>query len=301
MTALHDLNTALAAVADTAHQATVRIGRDGRASGTVIADGIVLTNAHAMRDRTTQVSFADGRTSQAELLATDADGDLVTLSVDTSGVAPLIWAEAEPLQGHFIVAGHGDGSVAVGSVAASGRTFRGPRGRSVANALEHTASLARGASGGPVVDADGRLVALNTNRTEAGYQAVSLVGPTRQRVEALLAGQSFHRRQLGVALAPAGVANAVRKAAGLPEITGLLVRSVVEDSPAARSGLAEGDVIVAANGSPTDQLEALATALDGASETVVLRVVRGVEERDVTVDFTAPEGAPPRRDRSRAT
>ena len=86
MTALHDLNTALAAVADTAHQATVRIGRDGRASGTVIADGIVLTNAHAMRDRTTQVSFADGRTSQAELLATDADGDLVTLS--TRRVSP---------------------------------------------------------------------------------------------------------------------------------------------------------------------------------------------------------------------
>ena len=57
--------------------ATVAIGRDRRGTGVVIADGRVLTNAHNLRDRTTQITFADGRTAQAEVLGADPDGDLV--------------------------------------------------------------------------------------------------------------------------------------------------------------------------------------------------------------------------------
>lgn len=294
------LNKALAAASAAASAATVSIGRDGRGSGVVVADGVVLTNAHALRARTTQVRFADGRTVQAEVRGTDPDGDLITLAVDTAGVAPLPWADADafPAAGHLVVAAHGDGSVAVASIAATGRTFPGPRGRSIADAIEHTASLARGASGGPLVDLDGKLVGINTNRTDAGYQAIALTDTTRSRVEALVAGRSFHRKRLGVALAPAATTAAVRRAAGLPELVGLLVRGVSEDSPAAHAGLAEGDVIVSGGGIATDSLDALARALDTADETVTLTVVRGVDERVVVVSFAfaasqAPSAASP--------
>ncbi len=285
---LHELNTALATVSAKAAAATVAIGRDGRGSGVVIAEGVVITNAHSLRARTTQVRFADGRIEQAEVRGSDTDGDLIALTVDTGSVKPLEAAEAAPQPGHFVVAAHGDGSVGVGTVAAVNRTFPGPRGRSIDNAIEHTAALARGASGGPLVDVDGNLIGINTNRSDVGYQAIAYAGATRARIDALITGTSFHRRQLGVALAPAAATAAVRRAAGLPEITGLLVRGVAEDSPAHRAGLAQGDVIVSAGPVAIDSLDALARALDTNEDTIVLTVVRGVDERTVSVSFAAP-------------
>ncbi len=288
-TTLHELNTALATVSANAAAATVAIGRDGRGSGVVVAEGVVITNAHSLRARTTQVRFADGRIAQAEVRGSDTDGDLIALTVDTGSVVPLRAAETAPLPGHIVVAAHGDGSVGIGNVAAVDRTFPGPRGRSIANAIEHTAALARGASGGPLVDIEGNLIGINTNRSDVGYQAIAYAGDTRTRIDALIAGSSFHRRRLGVALAPAAATAAVRRAAGLPEITGLLVRGVADDSPAQRAGLTQGDVIVSAGAVTIDSLDALARALDTTEDTIVLTVVRGVDERSVTVSFAAPD------------
>ena len=291
---LHDLNTALAIVSANAAAATVAIGRDGRGSGVIVAPGVVVTNAHSLRARTTQVRFADGRIEQAEVRGSDTDGDLIALTVDTGSVVPLRAAETAPLPGHIVVGAHGDGSVGVGHVAAVDRTFPGPRGRSIANAIEHTAALARGASGGPLVDVESNLIGINTNRSDVGYQAIAYAGATRTRIDALIAGSSFHRRRLGVALAPAAATAALRKAAGLPEITGLLVRGVADDSPAQRAGLAQGDVIVSAGSVAIDSLDALARALDTNEDTIVFSVVRGVDERTVTVSFatTATPAAP---------
>lgn len=297
---LHELNTALASVSATAAAATVAIGRDGRGSGVVVAEGVVVTNAHSLRARTTQVRFADGRTEQAEVRGSDTDGDLIALTVDTGSVVPLRAAETAPLPGHVVVAAHGDGSVGIGNVAAINRTFPGPRGRSIANAIEHTVALARGASGGPLVDVDGNLIGINTNRSDVGYQAIAYAGAARTRIDALIAGSSFHRRRLGVALAPAAATAAVRRAAGLPEITGLLVRGVADGSPAQRAGLAQGDVIVSAGSVTIDSLDGLAHALDTNEDTIVLTVVRGVDERTVTVNFAPPADPEPAADSANA-
>ena len=299
-TTLHELNTALATVSSHVAAATVAIGRDGRGSGVVVAEGVVVTNAHSLRARTTQVRFADGRTEQAEVRGSDTDGDLIALTVDTGSVVPLRAAETAPLPGHVVVAAHGDGSVGIGNVAAVDRTFPGPRGRSIANAIEHTAALARGASGGPLVDVDGNLIGINTNRSDVGYQAIAYAGATRTRIDALIAGSSFHRRRLGVALAPAAATAAVRRAAGLPEITGLLVRGVADGSPAQRAGLAQGDVIVSAGSVTIDSLDGLAHALDTNEDTIVLTVVRGVDERTVTVNFAPPADPEPAADSANA-
>lgn len=286
---LVSLNTALAAAAATASAAAVSIGRDGRGSGFVVADGVVVTNAHSLRASTTQIRFADGRTVQGEVRASDVDGDLIAITVDTGGVAPLVLADAIPAPGEFVIAAHGNGSIAVANIAATGQTFPGPRGRSIGDALEHTGSLARGASGGPLIDLSGRLVGINTNRSETGYQAIAVTGATRARLDALIAGTSFRRRQLGVALASASAAASIRKAAGLPEAVGLLVRSVADDSPASRAGLMQGDVITAADGAPTETLDQLAAALATPADTVVLRLVRGIASIDVSVSFAATD------------
>jgi serine protease Do len=276
----------------------VRIGRaPGRGCGIVVADGHVLTNAHNLRDRTTEVTFADGRSEQGHLAAVDPDGDLVVLEVDTAGAPVLPWAseEAEPGEIVFAVGRTGDGGARVthGMVSGIDRSFRGPRGRRITGSLEHTAPLARGSSGSPVVDGAGRLLAINTARLADGfYLAIPADAELRDRVDALVRGESVHRLVLGVGLAPADVARQLRASVGLADRDGLLVRSVAPDSPAERAGLKTGDLITQAGGQDVASVDDLHSALDAAreSQTLALHIVRGSDELDVAVDFTDPEG-----------
>src|SRR4051794_35744596 len=92
--------TALAAVGP----ATVAIGRHWRGAGLVVAPNRVLTNAHNLRDRTTQVTFADGRVEQGRVIGSDADHDVIVLEVDTGAIAPPAWADAEPEIGQAVFA-----------------------------------------------------------------------------------------------------------------------------------------------------------------------------------------------------
>ena len=88
-------------VADAVAPAVVRIGREGgRGCGIVVGEGLVATNAHNLRDRTTEVTFADGRATQGRATAVDPDGDLTVLAVDTAGIAAPAWADAVPSRGH---------------------------------------------------------------------------------------------------------------------------------------------------------------------------------------------------------
>jgi serine protease Do len=285
-------------VADAVAPAVVRIGRHGgRGCGVVVADGLVATNAHNLRDRTTEVTFADGRTVQGRATGVDPDGDLTVLSVDTGGVAAPAWSGEAPGEGMtvFAVAAiPGGRRITKGNVSSVGRSFRGPRGRLVTGAVEHTAPLAKGTSGSPVVDDQGRLVGLTTLRLGDGFSLAQVAGPDlRRRIDALAAGEEPRRRRLGVGVAPAKVAQRLRAAVGLPERAGALVRGVADDSPAARAGMATGDLITAvgdtAVSGPEDLEAALAASTLGASVTV--HVVRGTDELDLVVTFDEPGAA----------
>jgi serine protease Do len=289
MTVLDELQEAARRVAAMAGPVTVAIGRHGRGSGVVVAAGRVVTNAHNLRDRTTQVTFADGRAVQASLLGADVDEDLVVLDVDTGDVTPLGWADrpVEPGDAVFAVAaGGGVARVTFGLVSAVGRRFRGPRGRRVTGSVEHTAPLARGSSGGPLVDGEGRLVGLNTHRVGDGfYLALTGGEELRARITRLAAGESVTRKTLGVALAPPHVAARLRRAVGLPPRNGLLVRRVEDGSPAALAGVAEGDLLVRADGRELTEADDLLDVLDAAGESLTLGIVRGVDELEIVVTF----------------
>ena len=114
------------------------------------------------------------------LVAVDAGADLAVLEVDTAEVAPVEWAERVPGVGAAVLAvsrGHGGTRVTVGFVSGVQRSFRGPRGRRIDGGLEHTAAMARGSSGGPLVDQDGRLVGLNTHRLGEGFYLAQAAEP----------------------------------------------------------------------------------------------------------------------------
>ena len=184
--------------------------------------------------------------------------------------------------------------VTPGFVSSTARSFRGPRGRRIAGAIEHTAPLPRGSSGGPLIDTDGRLLGLNAVRVDGGLiLAIPADETLRQRVEALGRGEAPSRARLGVAIAPPRVARRLRHAVGLPERDGVLVRGVEDGSPAAEAGIERGDLIVTAAGREVERVEVLYEALDGARAAgrLELVIVRGTDERTVTVAFSMSAGA----------
>jgi serine protease Do len=300
--AVQEQQDTIAEVAARVGPSVVGLGRGwGLGSGVVIADGQVLTAAHNLRREELTVVFADGRRETAELAGLDPDLGLAVLSVATGDTPAVTWEPAdEPGIGSAVVALANPGGrglrATLGFVSSEARSFRGPRGRRVRGAIEHTAPLPRGSSGGPLVDPAGNLLGINSIRLDGGLiLAAPANAAARERLLLLARGEAPVAHRLGVAVAPPRAARRMRRAVGLPERDGLLVRAVEEGGAADRAGIERGDLIVAAGGNAIDGVEALYSVLDGLPPSggeLELTVVRGTEERSVTASFaTAKEAA----------
>jgi len=261
---LQAIQEAVGTAAERVGPAVAGLGRGwGRGSGVVVAEGRVA--------------------------GVDPDLDVAVIAVDTGAIEPVRWepGESPPLGAPvFALADPGGRGLRTtfGLVSSTGRSFRGPRGRRVAGSIEHTAPLPRGSSGGPLVDAEGRLLGLNAVRRDGGFiLALPADAALRRRVDELARGEVASRPRLGVALAPARAARRMRAAVGLPERDGLLVRGVVDGSPAARAGIERGDLLVRVGERAVGGIDELFDALDGAGEELALGIVRGTDERDVVV------------------
>jgi serine protease Do len=297
MAGIQELQNTIGGAAERVGPSVVGLGRGwGLGSGVVIAEGQVLTNAHNLRRDEVAVTFADGRREAGEVAGLDRDLDLAVLSVDTGDAPAIAWEpDGAPGIGTPVIALANPGGrglrATLGFVSSEGRSFRGPRGRRVRGAVEHTASLPRGSSGGPLVNADGNLLGLNSIRLDGGLiLAVPATSAVKERTLQLARGEAPSPHRLGVAVAPPRVARRLRRAVGLPEREGLLVREVEEESPAAGAGIERGDLIVAAGTADIDGVDALYSALDAvpaAGGELELTIVRGTEERAVAVTFAA--------------
>jgi len=265
MSALEEIGRAVATAADRVGPAVVGLGRGwGRGSGVVIAQDTVLASAHVLRGDEVAVRVGGAEDSaHGKVAGIDADLDLAVVRVQTGDVAPVAW-DPERIGGVtvgtpvFALADPGGRGLrtSVGFVTATNRSFRGPGGRRIRGTLEHSAPMPRGASGGPLVDTEGFLLGLNAIRLEGGLILAVPADPAAQR------------------------------RVGLPERDGLLVRGVDADSPAGRAGLERGDLLVAAAGAALDGVDALFDALEAAAGGALeLTVLRGLEEREVTVSF----------------
>jgi serine protease Do len=299
MSAIDQLEGELQRIAGELGPAVVGLGRRwALGSGIVVAPGRVLTTAHNLRggrhrDEHVELAFDSDRRTSGRIAGVDPDIDVAVIEADTGEAEPLEWAEeAAPPLGRVVFALANPGGlglrVTAGNVSASARSFRGPRGRRITGAIEHTAQLPRGSSGGPLVNREGRLLGINAVRVDGGLiLAIPADATVRERVERLLRGEGPRRAHLGVAIAPPRVARRLQSAVGLPEREGVLVRAVEADSPAERAGLERGDLIVAAAGRPIERIDALYEALDGAAAEgrLELVVLRALEERTLSVSF----------------
>jgi len=299
-TVLEELSKTVSDVAGRVAPSVVGVGAGG--SGVVVGPGLVVTNAHNIRRDEIVVTFADGRRADGRPAGVDVDGDLAVVAVDT-GDAPALDVAGSPAGlGDAVLALANPGGrgvrVSVGFVSALDVTFRGPGGGRVRGAIEHTAPLARGSSGGPVVDARGNLVGIDTHRVGDGfYLALPADKELEARIEALSHGDAPRRPRLGIAVAPPKVARRLRQSVGLPERDGLLVHAVEEGGPADRAGVRQGDLVVRVAGTDVATVDELAAALEGSGTdaTVELLVVRGTDEITLAVDLagrgTAHQGS----------
>jgi S1-C subfamily serine protease len=189
-TSLFDtLTQTTASLAERVNPSIVAIGTAGRGTGIVIDTNRVLTNAHHLRDNTTSVHFADGRSVQGRVVGVDPTWDIAIIEVDTAATTPASWAEVTPQMGSLVFAASragGKPSITHGFVSDLDRTFTSPMNQPINGGFEHTAPLRQGSSGGPVLNGDGSIVGLNVVRESDSFAlAIPASAVLRTRINEL--------------------------------------------------------------------------------------------------------------------
>jgi S1-C subfamily serine protease len=287
---LAELSAGLAEAVETAGPSIVRV--EGRrripASGIIwSADGAIVTANHVVRrDDRIKIGLADGQTVEASVAGRDPSTDLAVLRVQANELPAAGRVSKGYRVGHLVLALGRPGrtvQATLGVISALGDSWRTSMGGQIDRYLQTDVVMYPGFSGGPLVDAAGQVVGLNTSALMRG---VSLSVPTTtldRTVEALLAHGRMRRGFLGVSTQSARLPAAVQEEVG--QETGLLIVNVEPDSPADSGGLVLGDTIVALDGTAVrhhDDLLALLTS-DRVGQKTPVQIVRGGETRSLNV------------------
>lgn len=286
------LSQELASAVETAGAAVVRVDarRGPGASGLVWApDGLVVTADHVVeRDDDVRLGLADGQVVSATVLGRDPMTDVALLRAEGSGLTPPAWADLSALRvGHLVVALSRPGRSVrahLGIVSALGESWRSPAGAEPDDRyIEADVEMSWGFSGGLLVDPSGKAIGMTT----AGLRRrtpVVLTQPTLAKVaEALRVHGRIRRGYLGIGAHPVRLPQEIQSRLG--QRSGLIVISVEPGSPAERSGLVLGDVVVAVEGAPVRHPGDIAARLgpDTVGTTLTIRILRGGELRDLSV------------------
>ena len=238
----------------------------GSGSGFIIApDGFILTNSHVVhRASAIQVNLSDGRECAAQLVGDDPDTDLAVIRIGAPQLAHVRLANSENLRVGQIVIAIGNplgfqASVTAGVVSALGRSMRAQSGRLIDNIIQTDAALNPGNSGGPLVNSAGEVIGVNTAMIRPAQGICFAIASNTAKFVAgwLIRDGKIRRSYIGVAGQNVPIHRRVVRFYNLPLETGVLVVSVENDSPAAKTGLREGDVIVAFNGEPVGSIHEL--------------------------------------------
>jgi S1-C subfamily serine protease len=266
----------------------------GSGSGFIFSsDGLIFTNSHVVHgaDRI-MVGLLNENEIEATLVGEDPDTDLAILKIYTDGYSVAKLGDATQLQiGQFVIAiGNPYGyqhTVTAGVVSALGRTLRTQSGSLVDNVIQSDAALNPGNSGGPMITTDAEVVGVNTAMIN-GAQGLSFsvdIDTAKEIAVQLLKDGKVFKAYLGVALQEVPINQKILRHYHLPNTKGLFVVSMEADSPASRSQLQDGDIIVSFSGKPVNSLHELFKALTKRDvlTAVDISVVRHTELLNFTI------------------
>lgn len=287
---LASLSDSLAGAVASAGPSVVRV--EGRrrlpASGMVwSADGVIVTAHHVLERDDITIGLPDNETATATLVGRDPTTDVAVLRIETKGLATPTWADLNTLRvGHLALALGRPGETiraTLGIASAVGKSWRTPGGGQVDTFLQTDAAMYPGFSGGPLVDASGHFLGLNTTALLRGINVAVPQTTLRRVVQSLLAHGRVRRGYLGVGAQSARLPEAL--ATEIKQETGLLLVSIETGSPAEQYGLLMGDTVVSLDGEPVRQLDDLLTLLgsERLGKTVPVRVIRGGQIQEITV------------------
>jgi serine protease Do len=279
--------------------------RRGAGSGFLIQGGYIVTNNHVVDDASRMtVVFDDGREMTATLVGTDPKTDLAVIKVDGGSLPPALqWGDsttARPGDNVFAIGspfGLGN-TVTAGIVSARGRSL----GQSYDDYIQVDAPINQGNSGGPLFDASGRVIGVNSAiySPTGGNVGIGFSIPSdlaQNIVQQIIQNGSVERGWLGVGIQE--VTPEIAASLNLPAAKGALVNQVTENSPAARAGVKERDLILSFGDREISHLTDLTRAVADtrAGTTKDLKIMRGGRQQTlkVRIEKLAPEAGEPTR------
>jgi S1-C subfamily serine protease len=266
----------------------------GTGSGFVFSpEGLVLTNAHVVgRTEIVRVLLPDGRRCEGSVIGADEDTDLSVVKISATNLSSLeLGASGDMRQGQLAIAiGNPFGfhhTVTAGIVSATGRSLRARTGRLMTGLIQTDAALNPGNSGGPLVNAMGEAIGINT-AVIVPAQGISFAvsaDTARLVIPQLLRDGRVRRSYLGLAGQDVPLPRRLVRHFGLKTASGVLVTEVVRGMPAERAGVRDGDLLIGFDGHPVERTHDLHRLLTGemVGQPSILRLLRGVELLEMTV------------------
>lgn len=229
----------------------------GAGSGFIFSsDGLIFTNCHVVEGaEKIMVSLLNENEIEASLIGKDPDTDIAILKIYSEGYSVAKLGDASHLQiGQFVIAiGNPFGyqhTVTTGVVSALGRTLQTQSGRLVDNVIQSDAALNPGNSGGPMINTDGEVIGVNTAIIQ-GAQGLSFsvdINTAKEIARQLIKDGKVFKAYLGMMLQEINLNAKLRTHYNLHNKRGLFVTRIEPDSPASRSQVQEGDIIISFNG-----------------------------------------------------
>jgi S1-C subfamily serine protease len=269
-------------------------GGGGSGSGFIVTpDGFILTNSHVVHGAAEiQITLADGSRHAAHIVGDDPETDLAVIRTQAPNLAPATLGDSDALQvGQVAIAiGNPYGfqtTVTAGVVSAMGRSFRARSGRLIDNVIQTDAALNPGNSGGPLANSAGEVIGVTT-AVILPAQGICFAIPinTAKWIAArLIRDGKIRRSYVGIGGQNVSIHRRIVRYYNLAADDGVLVLTVEPESPAARAGVREADLIVAFNGQTIASIDDLQRQLtdERVGQDCTITIIRGTEKLDLAL------------------
>lgn len=299
---LLNFSNGLAGAVERAGAAVVAVNARSRvpSSGVHWRQGVIVTADHTIeREEGITLTLPDGRQAQATLAGRDAGTDLAVFKVESTDLPAADIASEGLKVGHIVLAvarpGETGLSASMGAVSAVGGAWRTWAGGQIDQLVRPDLTLYPGFSGGPLVDAGGRVTGINTSGLSRSMTLTIPTSTVDRVVDQLLTRGRIARGYLGLGMQRVRLPDSLTGPLGLPSADGLIVVSVEQGGPADQAGILVGDIIVALGGKPVSNTDDVQSVLgsDRVGQQVSVQLVRGGNrtELQVTVGERPQRGA----------